>query len=136
MLYAEAGLAPSEARMLPYYPMSRPLLLLIMLVFAATNLVAAPLALCGHTDARAHTAALKSSDAFTAAVAKGEDAAASTAEKKRMLADAASSSLIAALFPTGSELPGLQRVASRQRIVDDSELATRTLPPLLKPPLV
>lgn len=121
--------------MLCYHAMPRPILLLIMLMMVAANVLAGPLILCGHPDAMAHAAAAKSTDARTATVAKAEEAAASMAEK-RTPADAASAFLIGALLPTESELPvRIETAASAERVVNDDELSTRRLPPLLRPPL-
>lgn len=107
-----------------------------MLAFAATNGVAARAALCQHEDARAHIAALTSSDAAIAAAAHGEESADAAADKSGTLVDAAAASLAGLLIPPRTVIPA-PALAERQpaRPVEAPDLTNRSIAPLLQPPL-
>lgn len=117
--------------------MSRLLILLIMVVFATTNGVAAPFAMCQHVDTKAHAAALASSDTVTAVAAHSEELAAAAADKQGLLADAAAGALTSVPLPSGVGLPTPTRSAAIDAPAPaDSRLASRAIRPLLDPPLV
>ena len=117
--------------------MPRLLLLLTIILFAASNVVAAPLAVCRHADANAHTAAMESSDSGIAATAHGEDAAATAANKQRAMSDAAAASLVGVPPPAQPALPAhFDTQSPPERAANDSRLPNRAIPPLLEPPSV
>lgn len=116
--------------------MRRLLILLFMLAVGLTNAAAAPLALCQHSSAASHVAALESTDASTAAAAHSEEAAAAAAEKQGSLADVAASALSGVLLPGGMILPSIsEATALPWRPAESGQLTGRTVAPLLDPPL-
>ena len=116
--------------------MPRLLVLLIMLVFAATNGVAAPMALCQHGNGKSHAAAIASGDLLVTAAAHSEEAAAAAAEKQGSLADAAAGALSAALLPDQIGLRNPVAVEHRtSRPADADFLPSLAVAPLLDPPL-
>lgn len=115
--------------------MYRLLILLILFALTLGNGAAMAAAICQHQDARAHAAALHSSDTAVAAAALSEDRAA-TAEKEGTVSDGASASLLGYVLPSepelalrGAERENLPKTAARR-------LSGRSPPPLLEPPLV
>jgi hypothetical protein len=115
--------------------MRRLLLLLLMLTLSVTNGAAVAAAVCEHRDARAHQAALASSDLEIAADAHHEEAAAAAAEKKAGLADAAAVQLAGFLQPAEPAFAVPAAVAMTLRPGDAARLSHRTTRPLLTPPL-
>jgi hypothetical protein len=117
-------------------PMPRLLLLLLLLAFGVSNAVAAPLALCQHSSAGAHAAALESPDAATSASAHAEDAAAAASGKEGALAHVAATALGGMLLPGGPALPHVIDTAMLPWPTEASaRIRSRTLAPLLDPPL-
>lgn len=116
--------------------MSRLLSLLAMFALVLTNGTAIATAMCGHTDAQAHAAALQSTDARVASAAMTEDAASSTASKQATPADGAAVQLAGFLLPSNPVLPtpGSSGALDR-RPADAAKLASRAISPLLQPPL-
>ncbi|WP_120717256.1 hypothetical protein [Tsuneonella amylolytica] len=116
--------------------MRRLFLFVMMLAFGMTQVAAAPLSVCRHADAKAHEAALTSSDDIVSASAQAEEAAASVAEKKGHAADG-SVNLGNMLLP---DLPVIAAVGIEDRAqpapADGAVLTGRTISPLLNPPLI
>jgi hypothetical protein len=116
--------------------MQRLLLLLVMLAFGLTQAAAAPMAVCQHSDADAHAAALESDDAETAAAASHEEDAASAAGKRGVPTDAGGSAIGSIILPTGPAVPAAGEPAGAPRRPSEVLLPSgRVIAPLLDPPL-
>lgn len=116
--------------------MPRLLLLLFLLAFGISNAVAAPLALCRHSSASAHAAALESSDLSVSSAAHNEESAASASEKEGALGHVAATALGGSLLPDGPTLPSIRETAMIAWPVSDAQMfRSRTVAPLLDPPL-
>jgi hypothetical protein len=116
---------------------SRLLTLLILFAFVFTNGPAVAMAMCQHEDARAHVAALQSAEAVEAIVAQTEEAAAERVSKQAIVSDAATTLLAGYILPPESPQFLIRFVERTGR--DDTRfprLETRSVPPLLEPPLV
>lgn len=107
-------------------------------MFALTlgNGTAVAAAICQHPDARAHAAALQSSDVAVAAAALSEDRAANSVEKEGMLADGGGVSLLGFVLPPEPELALRTVERASPPLTAVAPLASRSPPPLLEPPLV
>jgi hypothetical protein len=95
------------------------------------------MAMCQHEDARAHVAALQSAEAVEAIVAQTEEAAAERVSKQGIVSDAATTLLAGYILPPESPQFLIRFVERTGR--DDTRfprLETRSVPPLLEPPLV
>lgn len=116
--------------------MARLLTLLIMFAFVCTNGPAVAMAICEHEDARAHAAALRSSEASVSLLAQSEETAAKTASTQGMLSDAATTLLAGYILPTEaySFAPRFIDRVSRHAF-NPAGLGSRSVPPLLEPPL-
>jgi hypothetical protein len=110
--------------------------LLIMFAFVFTNGPAVAMAMCEHEDVRAHAAALQSSDDGASIVAQSEDTAARAAAKQGTLGDAAATLLGGYILPPAIvALPTHVGETLRQPAADRLRMASRSVPPLLEPPL-
>ncbi len=119
-----------------FITVARLLSLLMMLALALTNSSTVAAVLCQHADARAHAYALQSTDADTVAAALDEEAAVAAAGKKATLADAGTVHLAGFPMPVGPALTPPQRLDRADTPPDDPQrLATRSISPLLQPPL-
>jgi hypothetical protein len=115
--------------------MRRLLILLLMLTLSVSNGAAVAAALCEHVDARAHAAALQSSDQGIAAEAHHEETAAAAVDKKAAFGDAAAAQLAGFLQPAE---PALNLPAASEMPLRPGEavrLSHRDTLPLLDPPL-
>ena len=110
--------------------------LLIMVAFLLANGPAVAMAMCQHGDARAHAAALQSSEAGVSVVAQSEETAAKAESKKGSLSDAATTLLAGYILPPDSSRLEL-RLSERvdRYMTSASGLGSRSVPPLLEPPL-
>ena len=114
---------------------TRLITLLILFALVVTNGPAVAMAKCQHEDARAHAAALQSTEARERTVAVGEEAA-KAASEKASLGDAATTLLGGYILP-GDALQFPSRVieATTRHVDKTSPPGTRNVPPLLEPPL-
>jgi hypothetical protein len=115
--------------------MARLLSLFMILALVTSQGTAMASSLCRHGSAQAHAVALTSADARVAAVAIGEEAAASSAAKKAQQAGDSSAQWPAQLVPAEAELPAA-RIAEplRLRPGRHAALASASIPPLQRPP--
>ena len=114
-------------------------LLALLIIFGLTisNGAGRAAALCQHADARAHAAALNSSDASMAAAASSEDSAAAAVGKDGALATAAAVSVASFILPADPiRFPTQLAGATEPFVRDAARLSGRSSPPLLEPPLV
>lgn len=110
--------------------------LLIIFAFVFANGPAIAMAKCQHEDALAHAAALQSSESNTSAVAQSEETAAKAVAKKGSLSEAATTLLAGYIAPTDSSSFPRRFVESAHRLVTNATgLGSRSVPPLLEPPL-
>jgi hypothetical protein len=112
--------------------------LALLIVFALTfsNGVGQAAALCHHKDGRAHAAALKSPDRAIAVTAATEDTAAASIGKDGALANAAAVSVTSFILPADAiRFPVRVRSPAKAFFGDGPSLASRSLRPLLEPPL-
>ena len=110
--------------------------LLIVLALTVSNGAALAAATCRHVDADAHAAARQSADAATAAAAATEESAAISIDNKGALADAAAVSLSSFILPSNEvEFPPRLRNPVKNAVADAPPLSSRSLRPLLEPPL-
>ena len=116
--------------------MVRLVTLLLMLVLAIANGPAVASAICQHQDARAHAAAVQSTDAGVAADALSEETAAKATSVDGALGDAAGTLLAGYMLPPEPVLlpPGFVDATIRS-MPDDLGQVSRSVPPLLEPPL-
>lgn len=115
--------------------MARLISLLIMLALALTNSSAVAAAMCQHVDAKAHAFALQSPNRDVAGAAINEEAAAA-ANKKGTLADAAAVQLAGFLLPSSPSIGAPRSIEPMSRAATHpARLASRTVSPLLEPPL-
>ena len=116
--------------------MARLLTLLMMITLVVANGSAAAGALCLHRDARAHAIARQSQDAKIAAAALTEEAAAAVASKNGALGSNAALSLPAYVLPEAGLTPAPPAVEPiRARQVEPVPLSSRSIRPLLEPPV-
>ena len=116
---------------------SRLLTLLMIFAFLIANGPAVAMAMCQHEDARAHAAALQSMETEISVVAQSEEAAAKAASKKGSLSEAATTLLTGYILPSDlSPFPPRVVEPAGQHVADASRLGSRSVPPLLEPPLV
>jgi hypothetical protein len=116
--------------------MARLVTLLMMIALVVANGSAAAGAMCLHRDARAHAMARQSQDAKVAAGALTEEAAAAVASKKGALGGSASLSLPAYIVPAAALAPAPHAVEPMRRPqVEPTPLASRSIRPLLEPPV-
>jgi hypothetical protein len=117
--------------------MARLLTLLMMITLGVANGSAAAGAMCLHRDARAHAVARQSRDAKIAAVALTEEAAAAAVSKKGALGSSASLSLPAYVLPGAALAPAPHAAEPMQGPqMDSPPLSSRSIRPLLEPPVV
>lgn len=116
--------------------MARLVTLLIILAFVVANGPAVAMAICQHGDARAHAAALQNHEADVSLAAQSEENAAKAASKAGSLSDAATTLLAGYILPPDSSSfpPRFAEPASRD-VADASGPGSRSVPPLLEPPL-
>lgn len=116
--------------------MTRLLTLLMMMVLVAANGSAVAGAMCHHRDAREHSIARQSRDAKVSAAALTEEAAAAVASKNGMMGSNAALALPAYILPDATIplAPGDAEPLQRRQ-VDPKPLSSRTIPPLLEPPV-
>ncbi|MDT9597360.1 hypothetical protein [Sphingosinicella rhizophila] len=107
----------------------------MMLVLVVANGPAVAAAICQHQDVRVHAAALQSGDAGVAAEALDEESAAKAASTQGALGDAAATLLAGCMLPHAPELPRPDIGAACTGSADPPVLGSRTVPPLLEPPL-
>jgi hypothetical protein len=116
---------------------SRLLTLLMIFAFLIANGPAVAMAMCQHEDPRAHAAALQSLEAEISVVAQSEEAAATAASKKGSLNEAATTLLAGYILP--GDPPSFPRrfvEPAAAHLADSSRMGSRSVPPLLEPPLV
>lgn len=115
--------------------MARLLSLFMILALVTSQGTAMASSLCRHGSAREHALALTSADARIAAVAIGEEAAASSAAKKAQQTADSSGHWPAQLLPAEAEAPPAP-FAEPLRLKPElhAALAALTIPPLQKPP--
>lgn len=110
--------------------------LLIMFAFVFANGPAVAMAKCQHEDASAHAAALQNPEFDVSAVAQSEEAASKAVSKKASLGDAATTLLAGYILPTdSSSFPRRFVEPGNSLVTDASGLRSRSVPPLLDPPL-
>jgi hypothetical protein len=116
--------------------MARLLTLLMMIVLVAANGSAVAGAMCHHRDAREHSIARQSRDAKVSASALTEEAAAAIASKNGTVGSSASLALPAYILPQAN-LPFAPRDVEpmRRPQVDATPLSSRSIRPLLEPPV-
>ena len=116
--------------------MARLLTLLMMIMLVAANGSAVAGAMCRHRDAREHAIARHSQDAKVAAAALNEEAAAAAASKKGALGGNVSLSLPAYIVPAAALTPAPREAEPvRSRGLDSPPLSSRSIRPLLEPPV-
>lgn len=115
--------------------MVRLLTLLMIFALAVTNGAAVTAAMCQHGNSLAHAAALESGKRTVSQEAVGEEAAAKAISKKASFTDAAAS--VTGYILPANPLAFPMRVLDRptKPVVDAAGLASRSLRPLLEPPL-
>ena len=115
--------------------MARLVTLLIMFAFVFTNGPAVAMAMCQQSDAKAHAAALQSTDADLASVAQVEEFAASKASQQGALGDAAMTLMAGYMLPPETHSFPLRSIEPANRhSAHPVELGSRSVPPLLEPP--
>ena len=109
--------------------------LLIVCALTVSNGVAWAAVMCQHQDSSSHAAARQSKDSATAAAAAKEESAAISADRKGALA-AAAAWLPSVTLPTDSfEFAPQARIVAKAMFADAPRLASRSIGPLLEPPL-
>ena len=109
------------------------LLMMAMLAFGHGSSVAA--AICQHESIREHLAASQSDDVKVAAVALGEDRAASAASEKATGKNSGSVIWPADMLPAAAfALPLQFPVPIKRDLTDEPVLAGTSAPPLIEPP--
>ena len=115
--------------------MTRLLTLLMIFALAITNGAAVTAAMCQHENAFAHAAALQSADESVSRDAVSEEAAAAAASKKGFSSDGAAS-VASYIVPNASlHFPPPVLDSTSRRMTDAAGLGSRSVPPLLEPPL-
>jgi hypothetical protein len=108
--------------------------MIITLVVANGSAIAG--AVCHHRDAREHAIARHSQDAKIAAVALTEEAAAAVASKNGTLGSNATLSLPAYILPEAALAAAPRAVEPiRARQLEPAPLSSRSIRPLLEPPV-
>ena len=116
--------------------MARLLTLLMIIVLVAANGSAVAGAMCHHRDAREHEIARQSRDTKASAAALTEEAAAAVASKNGTMGSNAALALPAYILPDATVPPAprdAEALPSRQ--MDPRPLSSRTISPLLEPPV-
>jgi hypothetical protein len=107
-----------------------------MFSLAVTNNAAVASVLCEHEDMRAHVLARESDDSSISQRALTEETAEKGTAKKGSLADTAGASLSGyALPPDAISISVPLRESQDRRVADAASLASRSLRPMLEPPL-
>lgn len=132
---AEAGLQPEPPKCY-LMTVARLVTLLIIFAFVFANGPAVAMAKCQHEDARAHAAALQSSESDVSAVAQSEETAAKAVSKKGSLSEAATTLLAGYIVSTGSSSFPRRFVKPAHTLMTSATgRGSRSVPPLLEPPL-
>jgi hypothetical protein len=107
----------------------------MMFALAITNGAAVAAAMCEHQNMVAHAVALQSPDEHVSGDAMSEEAAATAASKKGSFGDVAGS--VAGYILPGDtvQLHPLMLRSMRRPMTDAAGLGSRSLRPLLEPPL-